>query len=46
MSDLGSFLHPFAKPTRPSFIRVVRGEGARLWTDDGHELIEAMAWLW
>ena len=46
MSGLGSFLHPFAKPTRASFIRVVRGEGARLWTDDGHELIDAMASLW
>ena len=46
MSGLGTFLHPFAKPTRPSFIRVVRGEGARLWTDDGQELIDAMASLW
>jgi putrescine aminotransferase len=46
MSGLGSFLHPFAKPTRSSFIRVVRGEGARLWTDDGQELIDAMASLW
>jgi adenosylmethionine-8-amino-7-oxononanoate aminotransferase len=46
MSGLGSFLHPFAKPTRASFIRVVRGEGARLWTDDGQELIDAMASLW
>ena len=45
-TGLGTFLHPFAKPTRPSFIKVVRGEGARLWTDDGRELIDAMASLW
>ena len=41
-----SFLHPFAKPARPAFISVVRGEGALLWTADGAELVDAMASLW
>ena len=41
-----SFLHPFAKPARPAFISIVRGEGALLWTADGTELIDAMASLW
>jgi adenosylmethionine-8-amino-7-oxononanoate aminotransferase len=45
-TTVGSFLHPFAKPTRPSFVSVVRGEGARVWTSDGQELIDAMASLW
>lgn len=40
------FLHPFASPARPAFVEVVRGEGAVLWTADGHELIDAMASLW
>ena len=35
----GRFLHPFAKPTRESFITLVRGEGARVWTADGRELV-------
>ncbi|MEN9823737.1 MAG: hypothetical protein RLZ04_2163 [Actinomycetota bacterium] len=42
----GAFLHPFAKPTRESFIRIVRGEGALLWDADGRELIDGMASLW
>jgi len=41
-----SFLHPFAKPSRESFIRIVRGEGALLWDSDGNELIDGMASLW
>ena len=45
-SVVDSFLHPFAKPARPAFISVVRGEGALLWTADGAELIDAMASLW
>jgi len=45
-TDVGSFLHPFAKPARPAFIPIVRGQGARLWTADGQELIDAMASLW
>ena len=39
-------MHPFAKPTRPEFVRIVRGEGALLYTADGHELIDGMASLW
>ncbi len=41
-----AFLHPFAKPTREELIRIVRGEGALLYTADGHELIDGMASLW
>ena len=41
-----AFLHPFASPTREKFIRVVRGEGALLWDEDGRELIDGMASLW
>ncbi len=41
-----SFLHPFAKPTRPSFVPIVRGEGALVWDADGNEYIDAMASLW
>lgn len=41
-----ALLHPFAKPTRHEFVRIVRGEGALLYTHDGHELIDGMASLW
>jgi len=41
-----AFLHPFAKPTREEFIRIVRGEGALLYTADGRELVDGMASLW
>jgi len=41
-----AFLHPFAKPTREEFIRIVRGEGARIWDSNGNELIDGMASLW
>ena len=42
----GAFLHPFAKPARPSFIRLVSGRGATVTTEDGRELIDGMASLW
>lgn len=42
----GAFLHPFAKPTRESFITIARGRGALLWDSDDNELIDAMASLW
>jgi adenosylmethionine-8-amino-7-oxononanoate aminotransferase len=42
----GAFLHPFAKPTRESFITIDRGSGALLWDSDGNEMIDAMASLW
>lgn len=41
-----AFLHPFAKPAREEFIRIVRGEGARVWDSNGNELIDGMASLW
>jgi adenosylmethionine-8-amino-7-oxononanoate aminotransferase len=41
-----AFLHPFAKPTREEFVRIVRGEGALLYTADGKELVDGMASLW
>ncbi len=41
-----AFLHPFAKPTREQFVRIVRGEGALVWDADGNELVDGMASLW
>ena len=41
-----AFLHPFAKPTREEFVRIVRGDGALLYTADGKELVDGMASLW
>ena len=41
-----ALLHPFAKPSREEFVRIVRGEGALLYTADGRELIDGMASLW
>ncbi|MEQ1873372.1 MAG: aminotransferase class III-fold pyridoxal phosphate-dependent enzyme [Ilumatobacteraceae bacterium] len=41
-----ALLHPFAKPARPEFVRIARGEGALLYTADGKELIDGMASLW
>jgi adenosylmethionine-8-amino-7-oxononanoate aminotransferase len=43
---LPSFLHPFAKPTRPSFTVIERGAGALVWDTDGREYVDAMASLW
>ena len=31
----GPFLHPFAKPAKPAFIRLVSGQGATVTTDEG-----------
>jgi len=42
----GALLHPFAKPSKESFIRIVRGEGALLWDEHGRELVDGMASLW
>jgi adenosylmethionine-8-amino-7-oxononanoate aminotransferase len=41
-----AFLHPFAKPTRESFVRIVRGQGALIWDADGREFVDGMASLW
>ena len=45
-SALPPFLHPFAKPTRPAFTVIQRGEGALVWDADGNEYVDAMASLW
>ncbi|MEP7203348.1 MAG: aminotransferase class III-fold pyridoxal phosphate-dependent enzyme [Ilumatobacteraceae bacterium] len=41
-----AFLHPYAKPTRESFIRIERGDGALVWDENGRELVDGMASLW
>jgi adenosylmethionine-8-amino-7-oxononanoate aminotransferase len=41
-----AFMHPYAKPTRESFIRIERGEGAVVWDENGRELVDGMASLW
>jgi adenosylmethionine-8-amino-7-oxononanoate aminotransferase len=46
MTKIPAFLHPYAKPTRESFVRIVRGEGALVWDSDGRELVDGMASLW
>lgn len=44
----GPLLHPFAKPAAPaaSFTRIVRGEGALVFDDEGRRYVDAMASLW
>ncbi|MFM7251767.1 MAG: aspartate aminotransferase family protein [Ilumatobacteraceae bacterium] len=42
----GALLHPFAKPTRESFIPIVGGDGALIHTKDGRSLIDGMSSLW
>jgi len=39
-------MHPYSKPTRESFIPIVRGEGALVWDESGRELVDGMASLW
>ncbi|MFM7490810.1 MAG: aspartate aminotransferase family protein [Actinomycetota bacterium] len=41
-----AFLHPFAKPTRESFITLVRGQGAVVTDSNGRDYIDGMAALW
>lgn len=41
-----TFLHPFSHPRRESFVSIVRGEGALLWTNEGRELLDALGSLW
>ena len=41
-----ALMHPFAKPSREEFHRIVRGEGALVYTADGREVIDGMASLW
>jgi len=41
-----ALLHPFARPARTDFLRVVRGQGAHVWDDGGRRYIDAMGSLW
>src|SRR5688500_15644238 len=43
-----AFLHPFARPAAESetFVKIVRGDGARVWDDQGREYVDALASLW
>jgi putrescine aminotransferase len=43
-----AFLHAFARPSADEsvFIRIVRGEGSRVWDDQGQEYVDALASLW
>jgi putrescine---pyruvate transaminase len=41
-----AFLHPYALPSRETFIRIDRGEGALVWDENGRELVDGMASLW
>ncbi len=42
------FLHPFARPAASAgdFVNLVRGEGARLFDDQGRSYVDAIASLW
>jgi len=40
------FLHPFARPARSEFLRIVRGEGAFVFDERGKRYVDAMASLW
>jgi len=40
------FLHPFARPARSEFLRIVRGEGAFVFDERGMRYVDAMASLW
>lgn len=46
MAAVPPFLHPFAKPTRPEFTVITRGEGALVWDADGKDYVDGMASLW
>lgn len=46
MRHVTRFLHPFAKPSRETFIQLERGEGAVVWDSDGRSYIDGMASLW
>lgn len=45
---MAAFLHPYARPTRAddTYVRIVRGDGARVWDDRGREYVDGMASLW
>lgn len=41
-----SLLNPFSKPASTEMRRLVRADGVRVWDDEGHEYIDALASLW
>jgi len=41
-----ALLHPFSPPRRTEYINIVRGLGAVVWDDQGHEYVDGMASLW
>ena len=43
---MSRLLHAFAPPTKENFIRIVRGEGARVFDDAGNSYVDALASLW
>ena len=43
---VSAFLHPFAKPTRADFVKLVRGQGSLVFDAHGKQYIDAMASLW
>jgi putrescine---pyruvate transaminase len=43
---LPSYLHPFCRPARDTFVTIVRGDGALVWDDAGKEYVDGMASLW
>jgi len=45
-SAVPALLHPFARPARTDYLRIVRGEGAHVWDDAGRRYVDAMASLW
>jgi adenosylmethionine-8-amino-7-oxononanoate aminotransferase len=46
VSSIGPFLHPFARPAATDFVKIVGGEGAYVWDDQGQRYVDALAGLW
>jgi adenosylmethionine-8-amino-7-oxononanoate aminotransferase len=44
--SLPSYLHPFCRPARDTFVTITRGDGALVWDDAGKEYVDGMASLW
>jgi putrescine aminotransferase len=43
---MGALLHPFARPSATSFLKMVRGAGALVWDDQGTRYVDGLASLW
>jgi putrescine aminotransferase len=43
---MGALLHPFGRPAATDFIRMVRGQGAAVWDEDGKRYVDGLASLW